>query len=668
MKPLVSLLLILNCAIFYAQIDFLPAISSTVGSDVESVTIGDVNNDGLNDAIAATQFYFDDENDYHIFVFLQNQDETLAPPVKYPYPDSYGSNTVIKAADVNNDGLIDVVIGYDNHLGIYFQNDSGELDPVVSFFSGYDVDGIGIGDLNNDSLNDIAVCHWNDDYIKVFYQTTNNEFTTETYAVDNGGRDEIDVADVNGDDLDDIIFMPGQASEGTLYIFYQDMNDGIDPTPTILNYLIDSRSRFNGFGIGDLNNDGRNDIVGAIGGNTAWIALIYQDENGQMGEATFIDSYDIPTPVEIGDLNCDGKNEIVVGHTAWSRFSVFEQDSLGNYNDYVLFGSLYYVNPYGLALGDYNSDSRLDVLTTSGSSTVYFVYNNSIPDEVIFADTTVNYEINSVDTNIYSYDFQCDDIDTVNACIILTRKECTRTAYHYDKHLAGDSTIERQYEICGNFMHDTLIIEFDEYIYEIIVDTTFVVLGVDTLVENYTLIETYSVFDTLDIRTEQTADTLVLEEVKVINDTVYLITDSLFVESLLFIVEYKENMFEVYEGIKCGELIVDTILDWVNYTIDKHILTSDTTLISHTESEYPLGIYTDTAEEIINLYPNPASNMLNIECDFPFKLEICSLQGELLMETQESTLDISRLQRSVYVAIIKDQDGNLKAIRKFIKK
>jgi len=670
MKKLLTFLLVLNCVYSPAQIDFLTVQSYEIGSEVTSVALGDVNNDGLEDAIVATEYDFDPFNDSRIFVFLQNQDGTLASPVKYQYTEDYVNRAVIQVEDVNNDNLNDVIIGFEDSIGIFFQNNSGTLNSIVTYYSGTDVDGIQTGDLNNDNLPDIAVCHWNDDFIKVFYQPYDNGFTEQSYTVASGGWDEIDIGDVNNDELNDLVFMPGQSSSGTLIIFYQDSLTGINTTPTIFDYEIGYHTRFNGIDIGDLNNDGRTDVVGTIGGNEAWIALIFQDENGNLGEAEYIDSYDIPTPVEIEDLNCDGKNEIIVGHKAWSHFSVFEQDSSGNYNEYLLFGSLYYVNPYGMVIGDYNNDARPDVLTTNGFSEAYFIYNSSAPDSLISADTSVVYDYYYADTtDTWDYTYIDDDIDTLNECLIQTTNEYTVTVNSVYYEILGDSIIARTFEMCGNFIEDTITIEIEVYSSQYLYDTTAIIISIDTLIENYTYVGDYMTNDTSGISTSNFNEIVVFEDIDIINDTVYIVTDSLNVYSYFLLIDLLEGQYEIYEGTKCGELVSDTLLIWTYLTTDTILLARDTTLISHTEVSYPLGIdQLFWSDRKIKIYPNPVSDRLFIETDFKFSTEIYSLMGELIIRSVKSEIDLNGLQSSSYIVVIKDLKGIIRARQLILKK
>lgn len=623
-----------------AQIDFASAISHTLGSDVESVTTGDVNNDGLIDAVVATTFYFDADYDYSIFVFLQQPDGSVAQPVRYQYAESYGSWVAVQVADVNNDNLNDVIFTFSNSIGIMYQNQEGSLNAVQTMYSGQTTDGLKTGDLNNDGLTDIAVCHWNDNFIRVFYQVTGGGFQEITYPIESHGWDEIDVNDMNGDGLNDVIYMPGQGGGSTVYIFYQDSNTGLLGLPVGYDYQISYYYHFNGIGTGDLNNDGRADLVGSIGGNSAWIAICYQQPDGTMGPATYLPSYDIPTPVEIADLNCDNKNEIIVGHRAWSKFSVWEQDANSIFSGYKLYGSLYYTGPYGLAVGDINNDSRKDVLAVSGSSNVYFMYNTSAPEETAALDTIVNYTINITDTiDSWTNTYQTEDTKKVNECLLKTRYKLKETSYYILRNIEGDSLFPRNFFICGMQQTDTLIHHFDEYNSSNDIHTDTTILWVDTLIENKIYINTWTQNDTTSIQPIVQKNVFVKYDYSIIGNTIYLSTDSLSVTTLLLNIDFIQTYYSVYEGFKCGNFLTDTVQESY-FMNNKILLDSDTVLISHTVTTYPYGISEKENIAGIKLYPNPASDKCLLEFSNElndkgtFEIKIYNTAGQQVWETQ----------------------------------
>ena len=361
----------------FAQVSFLPYTAIPTGSWPEVTAIADLNNDGLNDVVLGTSYYFDSINDYKLFVFYQNAAGNLGTPIKYPYPHA-GSLAAITTGDFNNDGLKDVAIGYGDSIGIFFQNTSGTLNTVLSFYSGSPLYGIKAGDLNNDGLNDIAVLHFQS--ISLFYQNTSGGFIVDTLQGFSSGYREIEVGDVNNDNLDDIIFISG-ISNSTIIVYTQNAAGGFN---NFLTYTppVSTFSQLKGIAIGDLNSDGRGDIVATGNGNSPYSRIIiwYQDPiSGLLQSPVVIPAYDVPEPVEVSDLNCDGKNEIIVCHGGWDAVSVFEQDILSNINSYQTFFIPYasHYEPEGLSVGDYNNDGKTDLAIADYNSGLICLYGNN---------------------------------------------------------------------------------------------------------------------------------------------------------------------------------------------------------------------------------------------------------------------------------------------------
>lgn len=653
----------------FAQIDFASPVLKSVGSDIESVAIGDVNSDGLADALVATTFYFDPEYDYSVFVFLQQHDGTVSDPVRYRYSDNYSSKTIVQVADVSNDGKNDVIITLGDSVGIFYQNAEGGLNPIQTMFSGYDADGLKTGDLNNDGLQDIAICHWNDNFIKVFYQLPAGGFQPVEYPLASAGWDEIDVNDMNGDGLDDIIYMPGQSIGPAIYIYYQDRITGIPVTPVPYSYSNSFYSRFHGIATGDLNNDGRNDLVGTMGGNSAWIAIAYQNDDGMLGEATYLPSYDIPTPVEIADLNCDGRNEIIVGHDAWSHFSVWEQNESGNYSDYKLFGSLYYVGPYGLAVGDLNNDNRQDVLSTSGYSTTYFMYNSSAPAGTPHLDTIIRFNSYSIDTlNTFENTYLTSSTSTMNECLLQTNYELHSTTWYVYNQSEGDTLFPRNFFMCGLQQHDTLKAAFEYHNYGNIYHTDSIILSVDTLVSDINILNTIITNDTLNVIPYELNNLQVLYSYHISPDTIYLYIDSLLIHQYKLDIEYIETIVTVYEGLKCGYPVNDSLVEEHHLWKDI-ILLSDTTLISRTVVAYPTGIAEVSNELSLKIYPNPAHDICSLEIpkdqinEGPWAIDLISIAGQIMWKTEIPSGDCQKiiinghnLPQGIYTVIVRGKN------------
>ncbi len=72
------------------------------------------------------------------------------------------------------------------------------------------------------------------------------------------------------------------------------------------------------------------------------------------------------------------------------------------------------------------------------------------------------------------------------------------------------------------------------------------------------------------------------------------------------------------------------------------------------------GIETISNSNSFNLYPNPATSMIQIEMTEKAEaINIYSLQGELLIETKNASIDISSLDRGIYIIQVKSESGLL---------
>jgi hypothetical protein len=89
-------------------------------------------------------------------------------------------------------------------------------------------------------------------------------------------------------------------------------------------------------------------------------------------------AYEIPGPIEIGDMNNDGKNEIVSLHSGFQKASIYFQNTLEVDSNFLLFNSLYISNiPCGaLTLSDLNNDGFKDIAIAGGLYGLIILYND----------------------------------------------------------------------------------------------------------------------------------------------------------------------------------------------------------------------------------------------------------------------------------------------------
>lgn len=343
---------------------FAPYTAIQTGSRPEAVAIGDVNSDGRADVVLTTSYYFDPNNDYRLFVFLQDASGALLPPVKYTTAGTYtNSPLTVDIGDVDGDGLNDVVVGLAGSAIQVFRQSDGQLSaapPIPTTYSHK----IRIGDLNGDGRMDVAGIGWGGDKVGVFLQGTDGKLVLGgEYAAPHGGYDDLELGDVNNDTRTDIVVMSGQTyAFNNLAVLTQTSNGTFAP---FVSYDLGGDQLTQGVGIGDVNGDGLQDVVVSYGGNrpNSHIAVFRQSGAGTLDPALSLPSYDIPEPVQVRDVNDDGRDDVVVLHGGWYRMGVYVQNPDGTLAPEDLYPIPYasHYNPHGLAIGDYDGDGKPDV-------------------------------------------------------------------------------------------------------------------------------------------------------------------------------------------------------------------------------------------------------------------------------------------------------------------
>jgi ELWxxDGT repeat protein len=374
---------------------FEPYTAVATGSWPEAVAIGDVTGDGRNDVVLVTSFYFDPANDYMLFVFPQLPDGTLDAPVKYPAAGTYTSSPeTVATGDVNGDGRNDVVVGNSGDaVGVFYQNPSGTLEPI-SLHPTSDSKCVRIADLNHDGRLDIVGAGWGTDTVTVLLQQADGTLATPVvYSAPHAGWDDLEVGDLNGDGWADVAVTSGQgmATVGISVLYQQ----GDGTLGGLVNRSIGGSELPSGVAVGDVGDDGRNDLVASFGGNrpSSGLAVFAQDGGGVLAASpTTYASYDIPEPVEAADVNGDGGADVVVAHGGWNALGVYLQ-SAGALGSEILEPIPYasHYNPHGLAVGDIDGDDRPDVVLADYNHGLVILRHARPPTITGFSPTSGGY-------------------------------------------------------------------------------------------------------------------------------------------------------------------------------------------------------------------------------------------------------------------------------------
>jgi hypothetical protein len=384
-KEILAILFFVIChtGLVYAGSNiFSPYIAIPTGSWPEAVAIGDVNSDGRKDVVMTTSFYFDPDNDYKVFVFLQDSTGSLIAPLKYDTDGTYTNRPeTVAIGDVNHDGRPDIVVGNSGmNIEVFLQNSAGGLKPSMSYTT-VDSHKVVIGDFNHDELLDVAGIGWGTNTASVLLQKQDRTFAAPVvYSVTHGGYDDLAAGDVNDDGLTDLIVMSGQLyAYPNIGVLHQKAG-GTFAAATY--YDVGGDILSSGVAVGDVNGDKLQDIVLTYGGNTpsSNIGLFLQNGSGALDPVVSYPSYDCPEPVEVADINQDGRHDIIVAHGGWLALGVYLQNgdsSLAGEELYPLPYATRY-NPHGMAIGDINGDKLPDVIIADYNSGLVVLYNQNV--------------------------------------------------------------------------------------------------------------------------------------------------------------------------------------------------------------------------------------------------------------------------------------------------
>ncbi|MFK7954120.1 MAG: FG-GAP-like repeat-containing protein [Ekhidna sp.] len=310
-----------------------------------AVTCGDIDNDGKPDVIFTTS---NNQNTKQIFVYKNTSAAgvslTYQSSLSLSLPASNGINRTprkIKIADIDGDGKSDLVVGntLDNTIHVFRNTTSGSTtsfeSPTEIIVQGAQSTGtIGVADLNNDGMPDIATLGFdvNNSGIFILKNTSSTgqiRFEVEEGIQQNSGRYNLSLGDFDNDGLIDLAATNRQLKRVRVYKNNSTNGDisfqSNSPTTVSL-----SEADPWGIDIGDLNGDGLLDIaVPSVGGSTGLFIIENTTSSSTIsfGSPTLLSSDLSARNVCIADINGDAKPDLAytqnITRSATTNLGVF---------------------------------------------------------------------------------------------------------------------------------------------------------------------------------------------------------------------------------------------------------------------------------------------------------------------------------------------------------
>jgi hypothetical protein len=266
---------------------------------------GDVDGDGRTDVVVGA------ESAGGVDVFLQGPGG-LGSPILFPIG---GAIYDMRLADVNRDGRADLVVSLSDHVAVYPALPGGTFGSPIVVGPGHGGQ-VEVADMNGDGLPDVVLREGTT--ITVFAQRADGTFAQQAQstlpASGNPGMGAMAVGDVTGDGLADVVAnVGGNSPDSRVHVFAQRSGQLAAP----LTYPVYDLPAPGPMALADINGDGRRDLVIPHAG-FARLGIMLQRPDGRLGAEQLFgipdaSNYDV-RGLAVGDVNGDGRPDVVIAN------------------------------------------------------------------------------------------------------------------------------------------------------------------------------------------------------------------------------------------------------------------------------------------------------------------------------------------------------------------
>ena len=345
---------------------FVREMNYRTGPYPVAVTFGDFNSDQRVDIAVANS------GEGSISVLLGSGNGTFTPSISYA---TWGSSSwSIGLGDFNNDHLLDLAVANDGGVTVILGDGKGSFDNPHLFvmpMRSISPSSIAIHDFNQDGHLDIVIPNDEQHLISLLFGNGNGTFFNVTsYSTGNGsGPCCIAIGDLNDDGRMDIVV--ANRGAGNLVIFFDEKKGAFKLGNTL---AMHAESHLTSVALGDLNNDTFLDIVVSdVGVDERQIGILYGYGDGNFSQLhSHLTSMNTkPSSIIITDLNRDGRSDLVVANMGRGRVLIMLQNETQPFAPQITYPTGNQSRPVAAAVGDFNQDTHPDIaVVNTGTNSI----------------------------------------------------------------------------------------------------------------------------------------------------------------------------------------------------------------------------------------------------------------------------------------------------------
>lgn len=387
-------------ALAQCPLAFEPPVVYPTGGQVQGIAAGDFNGDGVQDLVTSGAV---------LTVFIGNGDGTYGAGSGYATP---ASTYTVAVGYLNGDDVLDIAAPMNSMAAVMVllgQGD-GTFAPAVGYPTGAQPVSVAIADLNGDAISDMVTAEIGSETVSVLLGVGDGSFQAR---VPYGGVHPFDVAigDMDGDGAPDVV-----VSDATNHWVSVLLGNG-DGT---LGAPWHSEQVFFPLGIdvGDLSGDGIPDVA-AAGLSNDEVAVLLGNGDGTLSAPVHytLGSAAAPYDVAIGDLNNDGANDLAAAGVETNFVFVLLGEGNGAFQDAEPID----IGGHGteIAMDDLNGDGGLDLAFASGVNAVVLlgqgvsIFVTQQPQNA-FVEAGQNAVLSVTADNVVAYQWRKDGVPLVD--------------------------------------------------------------------------------------------------------------------------------------------------------------------------------------------------------------------------------------------------------------